>query len=190
MQAFAQAVGPPPAWRAVKILLPLLAGCTVSAALGVYGSIHDPSGQSIYSFVFTKTIVMKAWFATAAAALAVFQLVSALRLYGKIPIPREVPSWLGTAHRVSGTLAFLIAIPVAFHCLWALGFQKTDARVLAHSVAGCFFFGALAAKVVVVEMKGLPGWWLPVAGGSLFTGLVVVWLTSAFWFFTHFGFQG
>jgi hypothetical protein len=178
-----------PRVRAATILLPLLAGCIVSVGLGVYGSVHDPSGQSIYSFVFTRTIVMKAWFATAAAALAVFQLVSALRLYGKIRIPAAVPSWLGTAHRASGTLAFLIAIPVAFHCLWALGFQKTDVRVLAHSIAGCFFFGALAAKVVVVEVRGLPGWWLPLAGGSLFTGLVAVWLTSAFWFFVHSGIQ-
>jgi len=186
------AMASPPASpaRAVRILLPLLAGCAVSAALGVYGSIHDPTGRSIYSFVFTRTIDMKAWFATAAVALALFQLVTALRMYGKIRIPRRRPRWLGKAHRLSGTLAFLVAIPVAFHCLWALGFQKTDARVLVHSVAGCFFFGALAAKVVVVEVKGLPGWWLPVAGGSLFTGLVTVWLTSAFWFFTHFGFQG
>jgi hypothetical protein len=29
---------------------------------------------------------------------------------------------------------------------------------------------------------------LPVAGGMLFTGLVVVWLTSALWFFREFGF--
>ena len=175
--------------RAVMVLLPLFAGCAVSAGLGVYGSIHDPTGQSIYSFVFTRTIVMKAWFATAAVALALFQLVSALRLYGKLRIPREMPAWLPAVHRVSGTLAFLITIPVAFHCLWALGFQKTDARVLIHSVAGCFFFGALAAKVVVVEARGLPGWWLPVAGGSLFTGLVVVWLSSAFWLFTQVGIQ-
>jgi hypothetical protein len=171
------------------ILLPLVAGCAVSAGLGVYGSIHDPTGQSIYSFVFTKTIVMKAWFATTAAALALFQLVTALRLYGKIRLPRAMPSWLPKVHRASGTLAFLIAIPVAFHCLWALGFQKTDVRVLVHSIAGCFFFGAFTAKVVVVEAQRLPGWWLPVAGGSLFTGLVVLWLTSAFWFFTHFGIQ-
>jgi hypothetical protein len=31
-----------------------------------------------------------------------------------------------------------------------VGFQDADTRVLAHSIAGCFFFGAFAAKVVVV----------------------------------------
>src|SRR5215472_3834341 len=95
-----------PAARTARIVLPLLAGCAVSLGLGVYGSVHDPSGASIYSFVFTRTIAVKAWFVTAAVTLAVFQLVSALRLYGKIGIPGEVPSWLGAAHRASGTLAF------------------------------------------------------------------------------------
>jgi len=89
---------------------------------------------------------------------------------------------------MSGTLAFLIALPVAYHCLWALGFQDTDSRVMWHSIAGCFFFGAFAAKVIVVETKNLPRLALPVAGGLLFSALVVVWLTSALWFFREFGF--
>jgi ABC-type uncharacterized transport system permease subunit len=169
-------------------LIPALIGAAVAVGLGVYGKVHDPTGESIFSLVFTKTINMKAWFATAAGLLASFQVLSALRMYDKLPVPREVPRWLPLAHRLSGTAAFLLALPVAYHCLWALGFQDTDTRVLVHSIAGCFFFGAFAAKVVVVEAKRLPGLALPVAGGALFSGLVVVWLTSAFWFFREFGF--
>jgi len=85
-------------------------------------------------------------------------------------------------------ILLLIALPVAYHCLWALGFQDTDSRVMWHSIAGCFFFGAFAAKVIVVETNNLPRLALPIAGGLLFSALVVVWLTSALWFFREFGF--
>jgi len=171
-----------------RLLVPALLGAAVAVGLGVYGNSHDPTGESIFSLVFTKTINMKAWFATAAVTLGLFQVVSALRMYGKLRVPREMPRWLPLAHRLSGTAAFLLAVPVAYHCLWALGFQDYQTRVLVHSLAGCFFFGAFAAKVVVVEWKSLPRLALPVAGGALFTALVIVWYTSALWFFREFGF--
>jgi hypothetical protein len=40
----------------------------------------------------------------------------------------------------------------------------------------------------VVRSRQTPSWAFPAAGGALFTALVVVWLTSAMWFFTSFGF--
>ena len=171
-----------------KLLVPALIGAAVAVGLGVYGQEHDPTGESIFSLVFTKTINMKAWFATGALALGAFQVLSALRIYGVIRIPRTAPTWLGTMHRLTGTLAFLLTLPVAYHCLWALGFQDLDTRVQAHSIAGCFFYGAFAAKVTVVELKGLPRLTLPLAGGLLFSALVVIWWTSALWFFREFGF--
>ena len=153
-----------------KLLIPALIGAAVALALGVYGHVHDPTGQSIFSLVFTKTINMKTWFATAALSLAFFQLYSGLRIYGRVAFPRTMPSWFGAAHRGSGTLAFLITVPVAYHCLWALGFQDyfdpgadpLDRRLLLHR--------RLAAKVVCVELRSLPGSALPMAGGLVFNG--------------------
>lgn len=81
-------------------------------------------------------------------------------------------------------------IPVAYHCLWSLGFQTDSARVLAHGLLGCFFFGAFATKVLVVRTKRMPGWALPVVGGALFTALTGLWLTSSVWFFTTMEFPG
>jgi hypothetical protein len=169
---------------------PALVGAAVAVALGVYGGVHDPTGEALFTLFFSATLNMKAWLATVVLLLALLQLLSAARLYGKLPVPRQVPPWLGQAHRLSGTLAFLVSLPIAYHCLWSLGFE-TDAdqtRRFVHSIAGCFFYGAFASKVLVVRSGGLPGWALPAAGGALFTSVVVLWFSSSLWFFDTVGF--
>jgi hypothetical protein len=114
----------------------------------------------------------------------VVQVLLALRLYGKLKVPRSAPPWLGDAHRLTGTAAFALTLPVAYQCLWGLGFQSTDSRVLFHSVLGCVFYGAFTVKVLAVRMHGLPGRTLPIVGGLVFAVLVGIWLTSSMWFFT------
>ena len=79
-----------------------------------------------------------------AATLAVVQLVSALVMYGKVPGVYG-PSWLGSLHRWSGRMAFLLTVPVAVHCLYALGFATFDTRTLVHSLA------ELSAVTVALE---------------------------------------
>jgi hypothetical protein len=73
------------------------------------------------------------------------------------------------------------------HCLWALGFGTISTRALVHSVAGCLFYGAYAAKMLGLRVKGLPGWAVPLLGGTVFGMLVLTWLTAALWFFTRSG---
>jgi hypothetical protein len=111
------------------------------------------------------------------------QLVSAMVMYGRFPGVRRAPSWIGALHRWSGRLAVLVTVPVAVHCLYALGFADYEPRVLAHSILGCFFYGAFATKMVVVSAPKAPGWALPVAGGLVFSALTGLWLTSSLWFF-------
>ena len=164
----------------VKLLVAAAAGAAVALALGVYGHVHDPSKQLVFTLFFSSTIAMKVWVGSLAVAFGVVQVASALWLYGKLPW--KPASWTAVVHRISGRLAFLLSLPVAYHCLWSLGFQDTNARVLAHSLLGCAFYGAFAAKVTIVRSKGLPGIALPIVGGLTFAVLVAVWLTSAFWF--------
>jgi hypothetical protein len=76
---------------------------------------------------------------------------------------------------------------VVAHCLYALGFQYGEPRVLIHSLLGCFFYGAFVVKMLTLTRTDAPRWLLPVAGGAVFTGLVGLWLTSSLWFFTTFG---
>ncbi len=171
--------------RNTYLLLPLGAGALLAVALGVYGRVHTPTGQAVYTGPFTTMIAMKVGLTVSALILALVQLVTALWMYGRLPWRQ--PSWLGAFHRGTGSLAFIVTLPVAFHCLWALGFQTTDARVLAHSLLGCVFYGAFVAKVLVLTSRKVPGWALPWAGGLLFTALIAVGLTSAVWYFTTIG---
>ena len=52
-----------------------------------------------------------------------------------------------------------------------------------HCLAGCFFYGAFVAKVLLVRTRRLPGWALPVAGGILAGVVAVLWYSSALWFY-------
>lgn len=173
-------------------LIALVLGAAVALAAGAYGSVHDPAGQQTISLFFSNTLSFKAWMTSLIVLLAIFQLWSALRIWGRLKSPRELPGWFGDAHRLSGTLVFLLSLPVAFHCLWALGFESdiSELRRFAHSLLGCVFYGAFAAKVTLVRSRSTPSWGLPVVGGIVFAALVLIWLTSSLWFFTTVAFPG
>jgi hypothetical protein len=165
--------------RAAGILVPLVFGCLVAVLLGVYGSLHQPTGFSVNITGFSSGAYAKAWLATLAALLGVVQVLSARIMYGRY----RSPAWVPTLHRWSGRIALLLTVPVVVHCLFALGFQTYSTRALAHSLLGCVFYGAFVAKMLSLTRRGLPNWAIPVFGGVLFTALVVVWLTSAVWLF-------
>src|SRR5579872_3754619 len=169
-----------------KLIVPSLIGGLVALTLGIYGRLHHPTGIAVSISGFTSAGYAKSWLATGATVFAIVQVVSALVMYGKIPRV-TAPDWIGGLHRWSGRIAFLLAVPVAIHCLYALGFQQYSTRVLLHSVFGCLFFGAFTVKMLILPKRDLPGWVLPVVGALVFTLLVLIWLTSAYWFFSTFG---
>lgn len=166
----------------------VVVGALVAIAAGVYGNLHDPASETTFRWFFSSTLHMKTWLATLALLLAVLQILGGLWMYGKLPL-RPAPAWVGPAHRITGSLALLTTLPVAYHCLWSLGFNPGPggSRRFWHSVFGCLVYGAFATKVLVVRSRRMPAWALPVVGGVLFTVLVLVWLTSSLWFFTEFG---
>jgi hypothetical protein len=165
----------------------LLTGAGVAVVLGAYAGLHDPAGRPLVTFGFSGMLQMKAWFATAAAALLLVQLGTALWMWGRLPGGAAAPDWVGPVHRWSGATAFVLTLPPAVHCLWALGFAGDSPRVLVHSVVGCLFYGAYAAKMLGLRLRGLPAWALPVLGGLVLTLLTLVWLTSSLWFFSRSG---
>jgi len=169
-------------------LLVLLVGVAVAAIVGVYARVHHPSGHALFTLGFSGVLQMKAWLTSAAALLLFVQLSTALWMWGHLPgVSRTAPGWVAPVHRYSGAVAFTLTIPVALNCIWSLGFATYNWRVVLHSIAGCLFYGAYAAKMLGLRLKGLPGWALPVLGGAVLTTVVALWLTAALWFFTRTG---
>jgi hypothetical protein len=162
-------------------------GAAVAVSLGVYAKVHDPAHRPLFTLGFSGMLQMKAWLTTIVVVLVVLQLITALWMWGRLPGAGTAPAGAAVAHRWIGTAAFIVSLPVAFHCVWALGFADTDARVLVHSIAGCAFYGAYAAKMIGLRARSLPGWALPVLGGAVLTSLIVLWLTASLWFFTKSG---
>ena len=141
--------------------------------------------------VFSTAIAGKAWLATGAFVLAIVQVLTASRMWGKLQ--GLVPLSFTTSrriHRWSGRIALLLTLPVFFHCVTILGFRTPTrgSRSTRSPARSCT--GSLAAKLLVIRWKGYPHWVLPVLGGSLAAMLATLWLTSSFWYFTNvrFGF--
>lgn len=171
----------PAAPSATGWLVAIAVGALVSVGLGVYGRLHEPALFAVNIAGFSSSLAAKSWLATIAFVLALVQLVSALVMYGRIPV--RAPSWIGALHRWSGRAAVLVTVPVAVHCLYALGFEYHEPRILVHSLFGCFFYGVFVTKMLLLTRKDAPKWSLPVFGGAVFTALVVLWLTSSVWYF-------
>jgi hypothetical protein len=169
------------------------AGAVVAILVGVFGRLHDPTLAGTTTLGFRTVIAMKVVVATEIGVLVLFQVVSALWIYGKFP--RKAPRWLGMAHRISGTTALVLSVFVAYHCLWALGLEVgtlpdgyvVSTRTVVHGVLGCAVIGAIVVKLTAVRSRRAPGWFLPVAGGLLFSLLVLAVLTSSGWYIAEQG---
>jgi hypothetical protein len=159
----------------------------VTAALYVAGRLHTPDyTASLFGRSGLDAIALKSALATIALGLAVLQVLLALWLYRKLPLAGSPPRPVRLTHRVIGFGLFALTVPIAVHCLLAYGVQLTSLRVAVHSIAGCFFYGAFTAKVLLVQTRRLPGWLLPTAGGTLAVVIGVLWYTSSLWYYNGF----
>ena len=165
-------------WRLAGIAL-LAMG--VAAALYAAGRLHQPDYS--FSMFGADPVPPKSLLATLVLGLAVIQVLLALWMYRKLPLAGRPPRRVPATHRVTGFALFALTVPVAVHCLIAYGVQLTSLRVAIHSAAGCFFYGAFTAKVLIVHSRRLPGWALPAAGGMLAVIVGVLWYTSALWYY-------
>ena len=176
-----------------SMAIPLTAfgvGAVVALLVGVFGRVHDPTLSGTTTLGYPTVLAMKSVVSTVIAVLVVVQLITALWIYGRLGI--RAPSWLGIVHRTTGGTALVLVLFVAYHCLWSLGLEvgrlpdgeKVSTRTLVHGLLGCAVLGAVVVKIVAVRSRRAPGWFLPVAGGLLFTLLVLAILTSAAWYLT------
>jgi hypothetical protein len=109
-------------------------------------------------------VALKATLASVALAGAGVEVVLALWMYRRLPLAGSPPRPVRPAHRVLGVAVFALTVPVAVHCLVTYGVQLASPPVAVHSLAGCFFYSAFTAKVLLVHSRRLPGSMLPAAG--------------------------
>jgi hypothetical protein len=157
----------------------------VAVTLYLAGQAHQPNTYFTL-FGSANPFGLKSLLATIALALAVVQVLLALWIYRKLPLAGAPRKAVPITHRVVGFVLFALTIPIAIHCLIAYGVQLGTPRQAVHSIAGCFFYGAFVAKVLLVQTKRLPVWVLPVAGGMLAIVLGVLWYTSALYYYNGF----
>jgi len=172
------------AWLAA----PAVGFALVSLTVGLLAkqTIRSPYSAPFFHLFFSDTLQMKVWLVTIALILALGQLLTASRIYQLLRFPPP-GRFYNILHRWSGRTAILLTIPVAYHCIFLLGFGTYDTRVYIHSLLGSVIYGALIAKVILVRAGGFPGFALPLAGGALFSIILGLWLTSALWFFRTVG---
>ncbi len=172
----------------VFLVLPVLIFVFVPLIVGFVASktVRQPYETPFSHLFFSDTLHLKAWLITAVLLLALGQLLTASRIYEVLRCPPK-GRFYHVVHRWSGRTAILLTLPVAYHCIFMLGFGTNDTRVYIHSLLGSFLYGAVLAKVLIVRSNGFQGWALPLAGGVLFSILAGLWLTSAFWFFRTVG---
>jgi hypothetical protein len=173
--------GANPAWLA----LPLVGFALITLTVGLVArrTVREPYSTPFFHLFFSDTLHMKAGLVTAALVLACGQLLTAARIYEVLRFPPQ-GRFYHVVHRWSGRTAILLTLPVAYHCIFMLGFGTDSPRVLIHSLLGSALYGAVVAKVLIVRSSRFAPWVLPVAGGLLFSILLRLWLTSALWFFS------
>lgn len=164
----------------------VLVGTAVSVTLGALGAtVGQP--RSLPTFGFTSMQTFKSWLASLVLLLVVLQLFTALWIYGRVPGLGPASRAVHRIHRTSGVAAALLTLPIAWYCLYAFGFDTSTSRTTAHSVLGCAFYGAFAAKMAALRVKRLPKSVVPVLGGLLFATFVGAWWLSALWWFEAVG---
>jgi hypothetical protein len=172
----------------VRLTASLVTGALVTVSIGLLERhlLVSPHPISYVHLFFSDIFYMKAWLASATLVLGVGQLVTAARMYSVFHIsPR--PRFYHLVHRWSGRAAMALTLPVAFNCLFELGLHPPDLRIMVHAFLGAFIYGVFVTKLLLLRIERAPGWLLPVVGSALFTTILGLWLTSAYWLFTQYG---
>jgi hypothetical protein len=58
---------------------------------------------------------------------------------------------------------------------------------MVHAILGAFIYGILVTKDLLLHIESAPGWMLPIMGSALFTTILGLWFTSAYWLFSLYG---
>src|SRR2546428_5547613 len=131
--------GANPAWLAIPLVV--FALITLTVGLVARQTVRAPYSTPFFHLFFRDVLQMKAWLVTAAVVLACGQLLTAARIYEVLRFPPKGRFYHGV-HRWSGRAAIVLTLPVAYHCIFLLGFGANSPRGLIHSLLWAALYGA------------------------------------------------
>lgn len=120
-------------------------------------------------------------------ALAVYQALLAVVVYGRARLPFLSSSSAAVTHRTVGDVIVALVLLVGFMCLVVHGFEDSvragapgpDGRAGWHSALSTALVVVLALKLAVLHIWRSLGRLLPVLGVGVLTLMIATWLTSA-----------
>ena len=119
--------------------------------LGVYSKYHDGTFDTVAQLFFSTQLSMKTWLALVAGLLAIFQIISAEIMYGRIKV-KPFPKWIVPAHRLAGLGAVLFSLP------GRLSLPVVD-RVRLRRVRACGSWVHAAGRAVLLRARSSPRSW-------------------------------
>ena len=150
----------------------LVAGAAVAVALGVYSVLHQPTGRDFVLYGFESAASWKNALTLVVALLLVAQAALSFKLAGLFGLRATTRPWLSELRRLLATLAVGFSLPVAFHCVWVLGFGS-DSLALStlHSILGCVAYGCVVAalwpdRAERIHANARRGPWASVVGAT------------------------
>ena len=120
-------------------------------------------------------------------ALALYQVLLAAVVYGKLKLPFLKGKAASFTHRASGDMIVAVTIAVGIMCLGYFEIQDgieharpgQEGVVTTHVVLSFLLFGVIALKIIVLRWWHRMSRFLPVLGLCVLTLFVLTWLTSA-----------
>jgi hypothetical protein len=116
--------------------------------------------------------------ATIVFMLAGLQVAMAARFWTVTTFPPMSATAAARVHRVSGRVALLLAVLVAFSCLVGPAGPMSPTRVALHSVFGTLVFVLLVVKFSILKLVRGGDRLLPATGIALFFTFAAIWATS------------
>jgi len=120
---------------------------------------------------------VKVVLATVVAALAIYQVMLAAVIYGRLRVPFLAPSISAVTHRTIGDAVVVVALVVAFMCVAVYGFDTEES--VFHVIVGSLLVVFLALKVAAVKWWHGAGFVLPALGITVFGLFALTWASSA-----------
>jgi hypothetical protein len=116
--------------RITAIILGAAASVAVAIAIWSVGRHHTPAYTTgLFGAHGAQAVDLKARLGSALWCLALIQLLLGLWMYGRLPGAATAPHRVRTGHRLVGLVAFLLSVPIAYHCVLTYGVETTNARV-------------------------------------------------------------